>query len=89
MRQQFGNLTIEKKEQLLSKPCIRVEDVMVLTGYGRSMCYQLMNECRQNFNGRAGIRTDAITPKSLCLALGTTIEAEMRLIGIAKGYIQL
>lgn len=90
-RKQFENktLTIELKEQILSKPCIRVDEIMLLTGYSDRMCYKLMDECRRNFNGRAGIRTDAITPTSLCKALGTTIEEQMRLIGIAKGYIQV
>lgn len=80
-------MTLEEKEKVLSKPCIRVNDIVALTGYSKRMCYRLMQECRANFKGRAGIRTDAITPRSLCLALGTTIEEEMKLIGIAKGYI--
>lgn len=80
-------LTIESKEQILLKPCIRVDDVILLTGYSKSNCYNLMQECRKNYKGQAGIRTDAITPRSLCLALGTTIEEELKLIGIAKGYI--
>ena len=80
-------LTIELKEKILLKPCVRVNDIMAISGYSQRMCYHLMKECREHFNGRAGIRTDAITTKSLCLALGTTIEEEMRLIGIAKGYI--
>lgn len=82
-------LTIETKEKVLLKPCIRVKDVMLLTGLSERVSYYLMADCKNNFNGRAGIRTDAITPKSLCLALGTTIEDEMRLIGIAKGYIKI
>lgn len=82
-----SKLTIELKEQILSKPCIRINEVMLLTGYSKSNCYVFMQECRKNFKGQAGIRTDAITPRSLCLALGTTIEEEMKLIGIAKGYI--
>lgn len=84
-----SKLSIETKEQLLSRPCLRAKDIMQLTGYGKSMCYELMQECRKNFNGKAGIRTDAITTRSLCLALGTTLEEEMRLIGIAKGYINI
>lgn len=87
-KQQFNQrLTLEVKESLLTKPCLRAKDIELLTGYSKSACYQLMNDCRENFNGKAGIRTDAITTKSLCLALGTTLEEQMRLIGIAKGYI--
>ena len=81
------NLTLELKEKILLKPCIRLQDIMLLTGFGKSTCYNLMTECKKFYGGKAGLRTDAITPKSLCLALGTTIEEEMRLIGIAKGYI--
>lgn len=80
------DLTIETKEKILLKPCIRVNDIETLTGYSRCKCYELMRICKNNFNGQAGIRTDAITPKSLCKALGTSIEEELRLIGIAKGY---
>ena len=86
---QNKTLTIETKEQILTRPCIRVDDVELLTGYSKRMCYNLMKVCREQFNGTAGIRTDAIKPESLCKALGTTIEEEMRLIGIAKGYIVL
>lgn len=82
-------LTLEEKEQLLLKPCLTAKEVQLYTGFSRSVVYRLMCECRKNFNGTAGIRTDAITTKSLCLALGTTIEDEMRLLGIAKGYIHL
>lgn len=82
------NLTIELKEHILSKPCIRIDEVMLLTGYSKSNCYSLMKECKKNYKGQTGIRTDSISPKSLCLALGTTIEEQMKLIGIAKGYIQ-
>lgn len=90
MKEQNKNckaLTIEEKEKILLKPCLRVKDIELLTGYSKSACYQLMSECRANYNGKAGIRTDAITTKSFCLALGTSVEEQMRLIGIAKGFI--
>ena len=45
-----------------------------------------MQLCREEFHGKAGVMSDMITPKSLCLALGTTIEEEMKNIRIAKCY---
>lgn len=82
-------LTIETKEQLLLKQGLRVNDVMLLTGYSKPKSYKIMKLCRDEFNGKAGILTDAITPKSLCIALGTTLEDELKLIGVAKGIIKL
>lgn len=81
------NLTIEIKEKVLSKLGLRVDDVVLLTGYSKKKCYRIMQMCRDNFNGKAGAMSDMITPRSLCLALGTTIENEMRYIGIAKGNV--
>lgn len=80
-------LNIDIKEKVLSKLGLRVDDVVLFTGYSKKKCYRIMQLCRDEFNGRAGAMSDMITPKSLCLALGTTIEDEMRYIGIAKGYI--
>lgn len=80
-------LTIEVKEKVLSKLGLRVDDVELLTGYSKKKCYRIMQMCRDDFNGRAGSMSDMITPKSLCICLGTTIEEEMKNIGIAKGYI--
>ena len=80
-------LTIEVKEKVLSKLGLRVDDVELLTGYSKKKCYRIMQMCRDDFNGRAGAMSDMITPRSLCLVLGTTIEEEMKNIGIAKGYI--
>ena len=80
-------LTIEVKEKVRSKLGLRVDDVELLTGYSKKKCYRIMKMCRDDFNGKAGAMSDMITPRSLCLVLGTTIEAEMKNIGIAKGYI--
>lgn len=80
-------LTIEVKEKVLSKLGLRVDDVELLTGYSKKKCYRIMKMCRDDFNGKAGAMSDMITPKSLCICLGTTIEEEMKNIGIAKGYI--
>lgn len=77
-------MTIEEKEKILVKTCIRVEDVMALTGYSKSYCYQMMNECRRDFKGQAGVRTDAILTESFFNYLGTTIEKEMASIIRAK-----
>lgn len=50
-------LTIESKEQILLKPCIRVDDVILLTGYSKSNCYNLMQECRKNYKGHTEVST--------------------------------
>ena len=86
--QEEQSLSINDKERILNQLCVRVKDVMLLTGYGKRQCYRLMKECRTNFNGCAGIRTDAVTTESLCRALGTTKEKELRAISIAKGYVE-
>lgn len=83
----MAELTIEVKEKTLLKLGLRVADVMMFTGYSKKKCYRIMQLCRDEFNGRAGCMSDMITPKSLCLALGTTIEDEMRYIAIAKRNI--
>ena len=77
-------MTIEEKESLLTRTCIRVEEVMALTGFSKSFCYQIMRECRSKFNGQAGIRTDAILTKSLFQYLGTSIEEEIAMVINAK-----
>lgn len=79
-------LNIETKEKLLSRLGLRVNDVVLLTGYSKKKCYKIMQLCREEFHGKAGVMSDMITPRSLCLALGTTIEEEMKNIRIAKGY---
>ena len=80
-------LTIEVKEKVLSKLGLRVDDVVLFTGYSKKKCYRIMQMCRNEFNGKAGCMSDMITPESLCKCFGTTIEEQMRLIGIAKGNI--
>lgn len=81
----MSELTIENKEQILSKLAIRLDDVILFTGYSKRKCQDLMQYCRDKLGGRAGYLTDAITPKSLCEALGTTLEDELKIIYIAKG----
>lgn len=78
-------LTIETKENLLLKPCLRVDEIMILVGCGRSKAYQLMKLCKTKYNGRVGIRTDAVSTRAVCLMLGTTLEKELELLAIAKG----
>lgn len=72
-------LSPERKSALLNRLSLRVKDVMELTGYGKRKCYELMATCRNEFNGKAGVLTDAITPKSLCKACGTTLEEQIGL----------
>jgi len=80
----MASLSIEEKEKILTNP-VSVDGVMSLTGYSRKKCYQIMDICRKEYSGRAGRLTDRITPESICLYIGTTLENEMRYIGIAKG----
>lgn len=70
-------MTPEMKKALLLKMALRVDDVVALTGYSKRKCYEIMAICRRDFAGRAGILTDAITPRSLCKALNTTLEDEL------------
>lgn len=75
----------QEKEHLLLKLGLTASDVQELCGCCRSKAYQIMNICRKQYNGKAGVLTNAITPSSLCLALGTSLEAELRLIDSTKG----
>ena len=77
-------MTLEEKEQILTKSCVRAEDIMAITGFSKSMAYKIMKECREEFKGTAGIRNDAILTKSLFDYLGTSLEEELSLIIRAK-----
>ena len=80
-------LTIEEKESILSQVCLRCEDIMKLTGFSKSNVYKLMNQCRQEFQGKAGVRTDAITTTSLCQYIGIDLEQELATIMRAKKLV--
>lgn len=75
-----SNLTFEEKEKMLSQICLRCDDIMKLTGFCKSKVYAIMKECRNDFNGKAGIRTDAITTTSLFKYFGTSLEEEIALV---------
>ena len=77
-------MTIEEKEKILTKAGIGIDEIQKFVPCGRTKAYQIRKICIDEFNGRAGVATDRITPKSLCLALGTTIEEELRIIYHAK-----
>lgn len=82
-------LNLETKEKLLLKPILNAKDIATLTSFSRAVCYRIMTECREKWDGRVGCRTDVVTTKSVLKLLGSTIEEEMRLIGIAKGFIKI
>lgn len=69
-------MTLERKRELLLMPCLKCKEVMELTGYKKTSAYNLMAVCRENYGGKAGVRTDAILTASLFKALGTTLESE-------------
>lgn len=77
-------MTIEEKEIILNKTCIRADEVCALTGFSKPMAYKIMAECRKSYKGQAGVRTDAILTKSLFEYLGTTLEQELASIIRAK-----
>ena len=77
-------MTIEEKEEILSKMCLRCDDIVKLTGFSKPHVYKIMRTCRKEFKGTAGIRNDAITTVSLCDYLGLSLEDELALIIRAK-----
>lgn len=78
-------MTLEEKENILIKPCLTVEDVMIYTNFSKSHSYKIMSICRKEFNGKAGLRSEAIKTESLMQYLGTTLERELTLLAILKG----
>lgn len=85
-------MTIQEKETYLMKAAYDVDDVRVLTEYSsKTKCREVMNLCRTNQYGGfiPGIRGRYfIKAESLWLYLGTTMEAELRKLAIAKGEAQ-
>lgn len=77
-------LTFEKKERLLLKLCLKSTDVSELTGLSLKRSRELMDICKSQFKGQCGIRVSEITPRSLCEALGTSLEEELKMIAIAR-----
>lgn len=73
-------LTSEKKKSLLLKLGLNAKEVMLLANCHKSKAYAIMDVCRKEFNGRAGLMSNLITPRSLCLALGTTIEEQLSIL---------
>jgi hypothetical protein len=61
------------------------KDVKALLNCGRTWATKIMNECRLKYGG-AVMGRNVITSKSFWLREGTTIEEELRLLSIAKGY---
>ena len=80
-------LTLELKEELLLKPVLKAKEVQLLTGFALPKCYTIMDICRKKYGGKLIGSSSVIRTKSLMLYLDTTLEDELRLIGIAKGYI--
>lgn len=78
-------IDIETKSKLLNSLGLNAQEVGVLAECSRTKAYKIMQVCRSEFNGQAGLMTNLITPKSLCLALGTTLEDELHNIAVIKG----
>lgn len=76
------------KEEILSRPIVSCKDVMLFTGWKKSRVYEFMKDCKDKYGGTVPYRKDAITTQSMCIALGTTLEEQLKQIGIAKGYIR-
>ena len=70
-------MSSQERLNLMLKIGIDAKEVQSLVGCSQSYAYKLMKICREEFNGRAGVMSNKITPTSLCKALGTTIEDEL------------
>lgn len=80
-------LSIERKENLLNKLALSYKEVMELASCSRSKAYQLMKLAKTQHNGQAGMLTNSITPTSLCLVLGTSLEKELAILHKAKSEL--
>ena len=69
-------LTIEERKQLLATPCWTYKEVMRYTGFAKSKCFSIMQECREKLNGRVLFNDHAITRNSLLAYMGTSWEVE-------------
>lgn len=81
-------MTLEEKEKYLLKASYNREDIRQLTGFANTMISNVMNFCREKFNGSVPYRSNVITARSFWLWNGTSIEEEYRLLGVAKGYVK-
>lgn len=81
-------MTIEEKENYLLKTNYSAKDVMALLGIGKTRATEIMNECRVKYGGAVMGRPNIISANSFWVREGTTREAELRLIAVAKGYGQ-
>lgn len=81
-------MTIEEKENYLTKSNYSAKDIMALLGIGKTQATKVMNECRSKFGGTILGRQNVIKSSSFWLREGTTREAELRVIAYAKGYDQ-
>ena len=71
-------VSFEDKERLLLQLSLNEKEIELLTGFSKSKCYSLMKICREKYNGQAGKYTSNVKPSSLCLAVGTTLEEELK-----------
>ncbi len=78
-------MTIEEKENYLTKASYSAKDIMALLGCGRTWATKVMNECKTKYSGAIAGR-NVIKSQSFWLREGTTIEEQLRLLSIAKNY---
>jgi hypothetical protein len=68
----------EKALAIACQLCLRAKDVSDLTGYGLTVTYRIMGECRRDYDGLIRERPDAITTESLMRYFKTTRSDYMR-----------
>lgn len=79
-------MTLEEKEYYLMLPAYRVDDIHKMLGGSYDLAKRVKRVCVKEFDGKIEGRPLCVTAKSFWLYMGSSLEEELRLIGIAKGY---
>lgn len=79
-------MTIEEKEKYLLMASYTAREIMELTGLKRASASAIMNECKIKYGVAIKYRPNSITAESFWLREGTTLEKQLKFLGIAKGY---
>lgn len=79
-------MTIDEKEKYLLMASYTAKEIMELTGLKRASATAIMNECKLKYGGAIKYRPNSITAESFWLREGTTLEKQLKFLGIVKGY---
>lgn len=81
-------MEFSEKEQYLLMASYTARDIMAIKGIQKTRASIITRECREKYGGFIKNRPNACTSESFWLREGTTLEREMYLLGVAKGFIK-